>query len=259
MIKKKTMENNRTQFLNVSIQNVTMQYLLENLKKGAVVTPNIDHVIQLQSNKEFYYAYQNSEWVICDSRILYFLSKLTRHPLRETIPGVTFFREFFLYHKDDPNCKIFLLGAKEWIAKIAKEKINAMVNRNIVVGEYSPKFGFENDPEEIKKIIEIVNNSGANVVLVGVGAPKQELFIYHYRNQMPSVDIWMALGATIDFEAGKLKRAPKFLQFLGMEGFYRIAQEPKRLLPRFFRDLKFFPLFFKQLVGSYKNPYETNE
>lgn len=253
------MEYNFTKFLNVSIQNVTMQYLLENVKKGAVVTPNIDHIIQLQTNKEFYDAYQNSEWVFCDSRILYFLSKLTKNPLRETIPGVTFFREFFLYHKDDPNCKIFLLGAKEGIAKVAKDKINAMVNRNIVVGEYSPRFGFEKDPEEIKKMIDIVNNSGANVVLVGVGAPKQELFIYHYRDKMPGVDIWMALGATIDFEAGELKRAPKFFQFIGMEGMYRVIQEPKRLLPRFFRDLKFFPLFCKQLMGLYKNPFEINE
>lgn len=250
-----TMNNNNVRFLNVSIQNVTMQYLLENVKKGMVVTPNIDHIIQLQSNKEFYDAYKKAEWVFCDSRILFFLSKLTKYPLREAIPGVTFFREFFLYHKDDPNCRIFLLGAKEGIAKIAMGKINAMANRNIVVGEYSPKFGFEKDPEEIKKMIFLVNQSKANVVLVGVGAPKQEIFISNYRNQMPAVDIWMALGATIDFEAGALKRAPKIIQLLGLEWIYRVMQEPKRLLPRFYRDLGFFRLYFKQLIGIYKDPF----
>lgn len=252
------MSSNKSQILNVSIDNVTMQYLLENLKEGAVVTPNIDHLIQLQNNKEFYDSYKGAEWIVCDSRVLYFLSKLTKVPLCEAIPGVTFFRKFFLFHKNDENCKIFLLGAKEGVAKIAMNKINKMVGRNIVVGEYSPKFGFENDQNEINRIIDIVNGSSANAVLVGLGAPKQELFIYKYRNRMPGVKIWMALGATIDYEAGLLKRAPRLAQTLGLEWFFRMLQDPKRLVPRVKRDFAFFPLFFKQIIGKYKNPFEDS-
>ena len=251
------MVSNKSQILNVSIDNVTMQYLLEHLKEGAVVTPNIDHLIQLQRNKAFYDAYKGSEWVVCDSRVLYFLSKFTKTPLCEAIPGVTFFREFFLYHKNDEDCKIFLLGAKEGVAKIAMKNINKMVNREIVVGEYSPKFGYEKDPDEIEKMIDIVNKSGANAVLVGVGAPKQELFIYQYRNRMPHVKIWMALGATIDYEAGMLKRAPKLAQKLGLEWLCRMAQDPGRLVPRVCRDLSFFPLFFKQIIGKYQDPFAS--
>lgn len=248
------MENIR--ILNISIQNTTMKDMLENLKEGAVVTPNVDHLIQLQKDKKFYDAYSEMEWVVCDSTVIYFLSKLTKAPICEPIPGVTFFREFFLYHKDDQNCKIFLLGAKEGIAKIAKKNINEKVGREIVVGEYSPKFGFEKDPVEIEKIIDVVNRSGANVVLVGLGAPKQELFIYNYRSKMTDVKIWMALGATIDFEAGAIKRAPKLAQKLGLEWFFRMVQDPKRLVPRVVRDFAFFPLFFKQQLGLYKDPFK---
>ena len=71
----------------------------------------------------------------------------------------------------------------------------------------------------------------------------------------------MALGATIDFEAEMLQRAPRWAQLLGLEWLYRVFQEPKRLWPRFMRDLKFFPLFFKQLIGTYKDPFneESNK
>lgn len=90
------------------------------------------------------------------------------------------------------------------------ERINQKVGRNIVVGAHSPSYGFEKKPEECEKLVHIINESGANVLLVGVGAPKQEKWIMKYRNRMPRIDIFMGLGATIDFEAGTLKRAPIF-------------------------------------------------
>ena len=82
-------------------------------------------------------------------------------------------------------------------------------------------------------------------------APKQEKWIFKHKENMPGVKLWMALGATIDFEAGKIKRAPKFLQKLGLEWFYRFCNEPRRLFYRYFvDDIKFFALFAKQLLGS---------
>ena len=81
---------------------------------------------------------------------------------------------FLLYvsHKDDANCKIFLLGAKEGIAAKAMEHINERVGRQMVVGAHSPSFGFEKHEDECEELVRIVNESGANVLLVGVGAPK---------------------------------------------------------------------------------------
>ncbi|MCD8290789.1 MAG: WecB/TagA/CpsF family glycosyltransferase, partial [Prevotella sp.] len=110
-----------------------------------------------------------------------------------------------------------------------------------------------------KELVRIVNDSGANVLLVGVGAPKQEKWIMKYRDLMPEVDLFMALGATIDFEAGTLKRAPSVWQNLGLEWLYRFLKEPKRLFKRYFvDDMQFFYYFAKQLLGLYKNPFDSH-
>lgn len=246
-----------TQILNISIQDIRKQDLLAQLKKGVLITPNVDHLVKLQKDKEFYEVYQQAEWVICDSKILYILSKFLKNSLSEAIPGSSFFTSFYQYHKNDPNCKIFLLGAAEGIAAKAMKRINQKLGRNIIIGAHSPSFGFEKKEKECEKIIQIINASGANVLLVGVGAPKQEKWIMKYRNYMPQIDIFMALGATIDFEAGTLKRAPIFWQKIGMEWLYRCFKEPRRLFKRYFiDDMKFFYYFSKQILGCYKNPFQ---
>ena len=185
------------------------------------------------------------------------MSKLLKVSLPEAIPGSSFFTAYYMYHKDDPNCKIFLLGAAEGIAEKARQNINKKVGREIVVGAHSPSYGFEKNEKECEELVKIVNASGANVLLVGVGAPKQEKWIMKYRDRMPNVDVFMALGATIDFEAGTLKRAPKVWQKCGMEWLYRTLKEPKRLFKRYFvDDMQFFYYFGKQLLGTYKDPFK---
>lgn len=246
----------KVKILNIAIQSITRKELLNSLHDGVLITPNVDHLVKLQHDKDFYDVYQKAEWIICDSKILYLLSKLLKHSLPEAIPGSSFFTSYYMYHKDDPDCRIFLLGAKEGIAAKAMERINEKVGRQIVVGAHSPSFGFERNEQECMDIIDIVNKSGANVLLVGVGAPKQEKWIMKYRDKMPNVKLFMALGATIDFEAGTLKRAPMFWQKIGMEWLYRCLKEPKRLFKRYFvDDMQFFYYFTKQLLGLYKNPF----
>ena len=120
--------------LNTSILRITQADLLSHLNMGVLITPNLDHLIKLQKDKEFYDAYQKAEWVVCDSRILYFLSKLLKRPFPEAIPGSSFFTAFYEYHKDDPNCRIFLLGAREGIAKKAMERINERVGCQLLWG-----------------------------------------------------------------------------------------------------------------------------
>lgn len=248
--------NNYIKILNVNILSTTRNELLSDLKRGVFITPNLDHLVKLQEDREFYNLYQRAEWVVCDSKILYLASKLLKKSLPEAIPGSSFFTAFYQYHKDNPDCKIFLLGAMDGVAQKAMEKINHQIGRQIVVGAMSPSYGFEKKQDENELIYKTINESGANVVLVGVGCPKQEKWIFAHKDNMPSVDIWMALGATIDFEAGNIKRAPKIYQKLAMEWFYRFLKEPKRMFKRYFiDDMKFFWYFGKQLLGIYKNPF----
>lgn len=246
----------KVKILNVEIQNLTEQELLQQMKQGVLITPNVDQIVKLQKDREFYEIVKKAEWVVCDSKILLLCSKLLRSPLREAIPGSGFFPHFYMYHKDDEDCKIFLLGAMEGVAKKAMENINRKVGREIVVGAYSPSYGFEKKQEENEDIYKMINESGANVVLVGVGCPKQEKWIDTHKAQMPGVDIWMALGATIDFEAGNVKRAPGWVQKIAMEWFYRFLMEPRRMFKRYFvDDPKFFWYLLMQMIGRHRNPF----
>lgn len=248
---------NKSKILNVEIDNLSQEELLTQLKHGVLVTPNVDQMVKMQRDREFYDITSQAEWVVCDSKILYLCSKLLSSPLPEAIPGSSFFSAFYEYHKDDPECKIFLLGAMDGVAQKAMKRINEKMGREMVVGAYSPSYGFEKKQEENEHIYRIINESGANVVLVGVGCPKQEKWIDKHKAQMPAVDIWMALGATIDFEAGNVKRAPMFWRKIYMEWFYRFLQEPRRMYKRYFVDDPiFFWYFLKQLLGTYKNPFE---
>jgi len=250
------MENDKIRILNIDMVDVTADELLSKLDSGVLVTPNLDHLVKLQKDPDFYRIYQKAEWVVCDSRVLQMVSRFSRHPVREAIPGSSFFTKYYLYHRSDPDCRIFLLGAAEGVARKAMERINATVGRQIIVGAHSPSYGFERNDGECREIVDIINASGANVVLVGVGAPKQEKWIDRWKDKMPGVRLWMALGATIDFEAGNLSRAPRVWQRMGMEWFYRFIREPRRLFRRYFiDDMCFFYYYLRQLVGIYRNPF----
>ena len=172
------------------------------------------------------------------------------------IPGSTFFGDFYMYHKDNPNIKIFLLGGMEGVAERAKERINSKVGREIVVGTYSPPFGFHKDEKESLHIIDMVDASGATVLMTGISDPKQTIWHAKYMDSFKNARMFMALGATIDFEAGNVKRAPKIFKRLALEWLFRFFCDPKRLWKRYFvDDPKFFWLFTKQLLGIYKDPF----
>jgi len=242
--------------LNIDILSISKEELLPQLESGVLYTPNVDHLCKLQHDREFYEAYRRAEWVVCDSRILLHASALLGCRLREAIPGAGLFRDFCTYRKDDPLCRIFLLGAAPGVAAEAMRRINRKAGRDLVVGAHSPSFGFEKDGAECRTITEMINRTEATVLVVGTGAPKQEKWIARHRHEMPGVRLFMALGATIDFEAGAKKRAPRLWQRLCLEWLYRALQEPRRLGRRYFLDdLKFFRYFALQWLGKYRNPW----
>ncbi|MEM6253765.1 MAG: WecB/TagA/CpsF family glycosyltransferase [Cyanobacteria bacterium P01_D01_bin.156] len=237
----------RVEILGVEIDNLSQRQFLAELTKGVIFTPNVDHLMKLQENTEFQEAYRQADYKICDSQILMYASKLLGKPLKEKISGSDLLPLFCDYHKDNPDITIFLLGGAEGVAKRAQININEKAGREIVIAAHSPSFGFEKSEAECQAIIDIVNASQATVLAVGVGAPKQELWIAKYRSQMPGVKIFMAVGAALDFEAGNKPRAPKFWSDLGLEWMYRLLSEPKRLWKRYLLDdLPFFKLLLQE-------------
>jgi len=226
--------------LNVEINNLSKAEVLKNLDYGVVFTPNVDHIILLQNDPVFAEVYEEADYRLCDSKILYIVSRFLGTPIREKISGSDFFPAFCNYHKDNEDIRIFLLGAKEGVALQAQENINKKIGREIVVGAHSPSFGFEENEQECLEIVEKIKKSGATVLAVGVGAPKQEKWIYKYKAYLPSIKIFLAIGATIDFEAGNKRRAPKWITEIGLEWLHRLLSEPKRLWRRYLIGGPFF-------------------
>ncbi len=246
-----------TKILNAEIISIKKNLLLHDLNEGVLFTPNVDHVVRLQKDREFYEAYQQAEWVVCDSVILHRASRLLKHPICESIPGSTFFREFCDYHKSDEDIRIFILGGKPGVSHKAQKNINRRIDRKMVVGAHSPSFSFVQDEEESEQLIKMITDSNATVLIVCATSPKQEIWITRYRERLSSVKLFMALGATVDFEAGSIQRCPLNLQRLGLEWFWRFCREPKRLFRRYFIDDPiFFWYFLKQLLGIYINPFK---
>lgn len=243
---------NKVKILNLEIDNWSKAEFLDKLQSGVVFTPNVDHLIKLQKDPEFLQAYSISDYKVCDSQILIYASKFLGTPIKEKIAGSDLFPAFYNYHRRNEDIKIFLLGAGKGVASKAQNEINRKAGRNIIVASYSPPFGFEKDEEECQNIVNMINNSGATVLVIGVGAPKQEKWLYKYKSLLPHIKIFMALGATIDFEAGNLKRAPKWMSEVGLEWLFRIVCEPKRLWKRYLvDDLPFLILILKQKLNLY--------
>ena len=237
--------------LNVAIDNLCTKELLKSLARegGVVVTPNVDHFMKLRHDAELREVYQQSDYRVCDSKIVQFASRFLGTPIREKISGSDLFPAFYEYHRENKDITIFLLGAKEGVAKIAQDNINQKVGRDIIVDCYSPEFGFEKDEEECQRIIDKIKESGATVLAVGLGAPKQEKWINRYKKELPGVKIFLAIGATIDFEAGYKPRSPKWMSEAGLEWLYRLLSEPKRLWKRYLiESMPFFALIFAQKI-----------
>ncbi|MCR5804521.1 MAG: WecB/TagA/CpsF family glycosyltransferase [Clostridia bacterium] len=240
----------RMQFMNIEIDNVTFDEALDEIRKlikarnnSYVVTPNADHMIMLQEDEFFQKVYKEASLVITDGKPLIWISKFYKTPIKEKISGSDLFpRVCEMAAKE--GYTMYFLGAAEGVAAKAKENLEKKYEGLNVVGTYSPPFGFEKDEKEIDKIVGMITDVHPDILIVGLGAPKQEKFAYTYRDRL-NVPISFGLGASIDFEAGNIKRAPKWMSDIGLEWFYRMLKDPGRLVKRYLKDFKIFALAWK--------------
>ena len=241
----------RQTFLNTHIDNLTMDEAVHRIDKlirinnhSYVVTPNMDHIVLLEKDRLFKKVYQNASLVLTDGKPLIWISRLNGNPIKEKVSGSDLFPKLCnLAAKKKYG--VFILGAAEGVADKAAKKLERKHHGLIVSGTYSPPLGFEKDECEIQKIVDMINNSGASILAVALGSPKGEKFIYAIRNRI-NVALSISIGATIDFEAGNVKRAPKWMSNAGLEWLYRISQDPKRLAKRYLNDAtSIVPIMFK--------------
>jgi N-acetylglucosaminyldiphosphoundecaprenol N-acetyl-beta-D-mannosaminyltransferase len=259
VLSKNKMLESQVRILNLPIHNLSMTELLTQLRLGGTVfTPNVDHIVQLQSDSDFYRIYQSVDYRMCDSQILMYASRFLGHPIREKISGSDLFPAFCDFYKEDESIKIFLLGSSEGIAQQAQRVINERIGRKIVIASHSPSYGVEKNEVECRQIIDLINQSGATVLAIGLGTPKQEKWIFKYKHLFKNIEIFLAIGATIDFEAGHRQRSPKWVSEVGLEWLFRIIYEPRRLWKRYLvKDIVFFHYLIKQKLNLYQDPFTS--
>ncbi len=247
----------RQPLLNVWADDLSMDELLERLATigGVVFTVNPDHLYHLQYNATFLSAYRSADIITVDSHYVRLALRAQGRTVVNRLPGSDIVPAFCARQAADPQTRIFLLGARPGVAQTARESMNRKAGREMVVGAHGPSMNFVNDAAEIDAVIEMIVASGANVLFVGLGAPKQEVWIASVRHRLPQVRVMMGIGATIDYEAGVVKRAPVILRRLGLEWTHRVYTEPRRYLMRYVRSSKFLWWMLMDRLGHYKDPF----
>lgn len=241
----------RIKFLNTYIDNVTMSeaiYRVDELVRKSeisyVVTPNLDHIVMIEKDELFKEIYDNASLVLTDGQPLIWISKFLKTPIVEKVSGSDFFPELCALAAKK-GYSIFILGAAEGVADKAAENLCKRYPELIIKGTYSPKLGFEKNSEELKIIYSLIEKAKPDILAVSLGSPKGEKFIYQNR-EFINVPVSVQIGATIDFEAGNVSRAPKWMSNCGLEWLYRTSREPKRLAKRYWNDaIRIIPIIKK--------------
>lgn len=247
----------RVPLLNVWADDLTQAQLLERLDAdgGLVFTINPDHLYHLQNSAAFTTAYRGADFITVDSHYVFGALRWQGHGLQEKITGSDLVPAYCRRHAANPAVRIFLLGAAPGVAERARQRLNAQAGRELVVGAHGPSMRFVDDEAEIASVLEMIRASGATTLMVGLGAPKQEIWLARYRHQMPQVKVLMGVGATIDYEAGEVRRAPVWMRRLGLEWVYRVLSEPRRYGMRYLRNARFLWWMAQARAGQYKDPF----
>lgn len=249
------MPRNRQRFMNTYIDNVTMDeavahidYCIQNRIIGQVITPNVDQIVRIEWDEYFRKICNNCELLLVDGHPLVWTAKLYGKPFKEKICGSDLMPILCTFAAKK-GYSVFLLGAGPGVAQKAADNLVRNNPGLKIAGVYSPPLGFEKDSSEIDKINNMLKKSNADMLFVGMGVPKQDIFIYENMNKY-QIPMSFSIGGTIDFIAGEQKRAPKWINNIGFEWFYRLCHDPKRMFKRYIiDDSKFFALVWKYRKG----------
>lgn len=223
---------NTVRILGIDIDNVNIdevgiltKELVRKSNKSCkiVVAPNTEFIMMAQKDEEFYRILKNAELATPDSVGVMIAGKLQKKPFKERIPGQAYFRKV-LEIGEKEGWTFYLLGGEGEVPKLAVENIKKIYPNLKVVG-YHEGF-FEKDSES--DVIEEINKLEPNVLFVAMGAPIQEKWIAKHKNEL-KVDVAAGQGGTFDYEAGKIKRAPKIVQKLCIEWLWRLILQPTRI------------------------------
>jgi N-acetylglucosaminyldiphosphoundecaprenol N-acetyl-beta-D-mannosaminyltransferase len=198
---------------------------------GAVFTPNVDHVVEFTHNPELREAYLAADLSLADGMPVVWVSRLLGHRLRERVAGSDLVLPL-LRRAAESGKRVFLLGGQEGVAALAARRLGQSVPGLQIAGTLAPRIDMREPASLRADVVKAVAATRPDLVVVGLGAPKQELWIHESREALRPA-VLLGLGASIDFLAGTVPRAPVWMSRAGLEWAYRLAREPRRLWRRY--------------------------
>ena len=218
----------RVDVLGVGFDNITMeQAVAEGVRlmntEGAhyVATPNPEIVETCRADQNAMEAVCDADLVVADGIGVIYGAKILGTPLKGRVPGIELAQN--LMKKMAENGKtLFLLGAKPGVAEAAADKLRVAYPGLRIVGTHDGYF------KEDAPVVEMIRESGADVVFVCLGAPKQEKWMREH-GEATGAHLLMGLGGCLDVFSGNVQRAPEVFQKLGLEWFYRLMKNPSRI------------------------------
>jgi len=224
----------RINVLNCPIDRITMEETLNIIDKSIHNRTNLHHVVvnaakmvHMQKDKELYDSVVSSDIINADGQAVVWASKFLGQPLPQRVSGIDLMQNLvkLAYEK---QYKVFFFGAKEEVVKGVVDKYTTMYNHDIIAGYRNGYFN-QNEEEAIAKQI---SQSKADILFVAISSPTKEIFLNNYKDIIDTPFI-MGVGGSFDVVAGKVSRAPLWMQKYGLEWFYRFLQEPRRMWKRY--------------------------
>ena len=227
--------------LNTYVNNLNMLETIEAIekmiasdKKSYVVAINVDVVMKIENDPYLKKIVDCADMVLVDGKPLIWISKWYGNKVKAKISGSDLV-PLLCKVAAEKGYKIFIIGGKDGIAEQAKKRLESKLPNIQIVGTYAPPLGFEKNENEIEKINQMISEVQPDLLITCFGCPKQEKWIYENIEKYDA-KVSVCAGATVDFLAGNVKRAPRWMSEHGLEWFYRFAQEPKRMFRRYFID-----------------------
>jgi N-acetylglucosaminyldiphosphoundecaprenol N-acetyl-beta-D-mannosaminyltransferase len=231
------MTSKRIELMGCQVDNLSMEETL-NTVEGFIasgqphqhVVVNVDKLVKARDDAELRNIINNCALINADGMPVVWASRLLGKPLKERVAGVDLF-EALMQRSAEKGWRVYLLGAREEIVSRVKQ-IYEIRFPNLQFAGYRNGYW---KPEEESAVVDQITLARADILFVAISSPKKEQFLGAYQARM-RIPFAMGVGGTFDVAAGKVKRAPRWMQRSGLEWFYRFLQEPRRMFRRYFID-----------------------
>jgi N-acetylglucosaminyldiphosphoundecaprenol N-acetyl-beta-D-mannosaminyltransferase len=205
-----------------------IELLVDGRRGGAIFTPNVDHVVKAGTNDAFKQAYDGVSLSLADGMPLVWVSPLLGCRIPERVAGSDLMWPLLDLARRR-RYRVYLLGGAPGVAPTVADMLT---NRGIIVAGWDDAQIASDGSDPTGDSVRRAREAAADLILVGLGPPKQELWIHRSAAALgPAVAL--GVGASLDFLAGKYRRAPAWMARIGLEWLYRLAQEPRRLWRRY--------------------------